>query len=81
MIGAAKLPASVPFGRLAELRLAEHPLADRIGLDYGRGVFSDVRVKVFSSRETLARCIRMQERARPVADWRAVVKLRDGEGY
>lgn len=78
-----KLPRSVPPGRLTELNLAQHPLADRIGLGIGRGVFSEYQIKVFSHRKVLARCIRMQQRGPgngPIT-WKAVVPLTDGEGY
>lgn len=76
------LPKYVPLGRIAELKLSEHPHADRIGMRYGRSWDSECEVKIFSCREVLARCIRMQSsRESRCTDWKAVVQLRDSEGY
>lgn len=77
----ASIPQSVPLGRLAELRLAERPDADRIATASGTA-FGDVRLRRFNSRAVLARCVRMQQRRqRQPGDWRPIVALTDGEGY
>jgi hypothetical protein len=59
----------------------EHP--ERTGRrNAGHGLNFDVIYKVWPSRAALARTIRMQQKreTRPL-DWRACVKLSDGEGY
>ncbi len=77
------LPRYCAPGRLAELNLADHPDAARIGTQNGMAWDSDITIKVFTHRKVLAKCIRMQEQG-PTAGkllWRAVVPLTDGEGY
>ncbi len=78
-----KLPKMVPWGRLAELRLSERPDAERIGTKNATLRWdAEVVIKVFSDRKVLARCIRMQQqRESRNTDWRAVIKLKDAEGY
>jgi len=77
------LPNYVSPGRVAELKLSEHPDANRIGTRSGRSWDSDVTVKVFTHRSVLAKCIRMQQQGGTEGKllWRAVVPLTDGEGY
>lgn len=68
-----------PLGRLTELKHA-HP--ERTAYKVGYGAFADYVFQVFPNRQSMAKCIRMQEkRERHNSDWHAVVKLSDGEGY
>lgn len=55
----------------------------RAGVKPGKGIFDDYTVKLFKSRETLARLIRKEERDKCLGEvtWYAAVKLGDGEGY
>ena len=59
----------------------EHP--ERTARRSGVGHLNfDVVFKVWNAREPMARTIRMQERRESrQTDWRACVKLTDGEGY
>lgn len=67
-------------GAQAFSHVPEHP--DRTGRRDGHGLNFDVTFKVWPAREALARTVRMQEkRERMSSDWRACVKLSDGEGY
>lgn len=57
-----------------------HP--DRTASKTGTGMNFDVTFQVWPNRAALAKSIRMQERREHrQGDWRACVKLRDGEGY
>ena len=58
----------------------EHP--ERTARKSGTGLNFDVVFQVWPNRSSMAKSIRMQERRehRP-DDWRAVVKLRETEGY
>lgn len=48
----------------------------------GTGMNFDVTYQVWPNRQSMAKSIRMQERReRHSDDWRACVKLSDGEGY
>jgi hypothetical protein len=48
----------------------------------GSGTFADYIFQVFPNRQSMAKCIRLQEkRERHYSDWHAVIKLTDGEGY
>lgn len=70
----------MPFGRSLEHK-PEHPerTARR---SVGRGLEHDIEFKTWNAREPMARAIRAQQRREPHSgDWRAVVPLRDGEGY
>ena len=68
----------VPFGRVAEWNLKEHPDAPRIAVK-PCGEW-DVVAEVWPSRKALALAVRMQERAGRVK-LRPVIRLTDGEGY
>lgn len=58
----------------------DHP--ERTATKQGRGLDFDVTYQVWPSRAAMAKTIRMQEqRESRIDDWRAVVKLSDGEGY
>lgn len=46
-----KLPRTVPFGRLGELRA--RPDSDLIAYSFGGGLMGDARVKVYASRAAL----------------------------
>jgi len=76
------LPASVPGGRMSELRLNERSDADRIAYHGQGGMSFDISIKRFPSREALVRTIRRQE-SQPAhyLDWRAIVPLGISEGY
>jgi hypothetical protein len=68
-----------PLGRLNELK-HEHP--ERTAYKMGSGTFADYIFQVFPNRQSMAKCIRLQEkRERHYSDWHAVIKLTDGEGY
>lgn len=67
------------LGRLSELK-HEHP--ERTAMKVGYGIFADYTFKVFPNREAMAKCIRMQQkRAYDSHDWKAVIPLKDSEGY
>lgn len=56
--------------------------ADRTACKSGTGMDMDCYYQVWPSRVAMARSIRMQQKRSPKgADWRACVKLTDGEGY
>lgn len=68
-----------PLGRLNELK-HEHP--ERTAYKVGYGAFADYVFQVFPNRQSMAKCIRMQEkRASDIHDWHAVIKLSITEGY
>jgi hypothetical protein len=46
-----RLPRTIPFGRLAELRA--RPDANLIAYTMGAGIFDDCRLKLYASREAL----------------------------
>jgi len=67
----------VAVGRQSEVKM-EHPerMSSRMLPSW------DLEFKTWSSRETLARAIRMQERREAHSmDWKAVIPLTPGEGY
>lgn len=56
--------------------------AERTARKDGTGMNFDVTFQMWPNRASLAKSIRMQERREHrQGDWRACVKLRDGEGY
>lgn len=58
----------------------EHP--ERTARKSGSGIDFDVTFQVWPNRASLAKSIRMQQKRENRADdWRACVKLTDGEGY
>ena len=68
-----------PLGRLNELK-HEHP--ERTAYKVGYGAFADYVFQVFPNRQSMAKCIRMQEkREHKQSDWEAVIALSAGEGY
>ena len=68
-----------PLGRMNELK-HEHP--ERTAYKSGYGMFPDIIFQVFPNRQSMAKCIRLQQkREYRQNDWKAVVKLSDGEGY
>ena len=68
-----------PLGRLNELK-HEHP--ERTAYKVGYGAFADYVFQVFPNRQSMAKCIRMQEkREHKQSDWKAVIALSAGEGY
>jgi hypothetical protein len=73
----------VPTGRVVE-HLEGKPL-ERVSIRTVRSrdtMCSDTEIKVWNSREVMARAIRMQEgRAHSPWDWRAWVPLTTGEGF
>ncbi len=66
-------------GRMNEV---EHPAPDRTAYK-SIGTFGETVIfQVWSNRQAMARSIRMQERReRHSDDWKALVRLSDGEGY
>ncbi len=74
---------SAPMGRLPEALAALTPEQRQCAATKaGRGVFDDYTIQIWTNRPAMARSIRMQEkRAGRADDWRAVVKLTDGEGF
>jgi hypothetical protein len=70
---------TAPLGRLSEVK---HDYPERTAVKQGYGMFPDYIFQVFPNRESMAKCIRMQEKRAPTQhDWKAVIKLSDGEGY
>ena len=70
---------TIPLGRLAETK---HDAPERTAMKVGYGMFADYVFQVFPNRESMARCIRMQQkREYRRGDWKAVLPLTDGEGY
>ncbi len=68
-----------PLGRLSELK---HEYPERTAYKLGYGMFADYVFQVFPNRQSMAKCIRLQEkRASDSHDWHAVIKLSEGEGY
>jgi hypothetical protein len=54
----------------------------RAGVKPGLGIFDDYTVKLFKSRQALARLIRKEQSEPPkINSWYAVIKLGDVEGY
>ena len=67
------------FGRINEIK-HEHP--ERNAMKSGMGIFADYTFQVFPNRQSMAKCIRLQQkRASRPDDWKAIVPLTDGEGY
>lgn len=67
-------------GAQAFSHVPDHP--ERTARRDGSGMNFDVTFKVWPAHEPLARTIRMQQkREAHSSDWRACVKLTDGEGY
>lgn len=71
----------VPLGRLTgTLQRLKFP--ERSAYRAGVGAFSDYTVQTWSSREAMARSIRMQERGAPrPGRWKPVLPLATNEGY
>lgn len=70
---------TVPLGRLSEVK-HEHP--ERTAMKQGYGMFPDYIFQVWPNRQSMAKTIRMQEKRESTQhDWKAVIKLSDGEGY
>ena len=70
---------SMPLGRTAE-HTPEHP--ERTATRFLPGIFGDIQYQVWPNRPSMARAIRMQQSAVPEnGSWRAVVALRETEGY
>jgi hypothetical protein len=58
----------------------EHP--ERTAYRHGSGMNFDVYFQVWPNRASMAKSIRMQQRREPrQGDWKAVIPLKDGEGY
>jgi hypothetical protein len=47
----------------------------------GLRIGDDDTLKVFKTRQAMARLIRKQEKNAPQSEWHPIVKLTDGEGY
>jgi hypothetical protein len=73
---------SVPFGRVPEVidKLSEDERG-RTAIRVGKRIGDNDLVQVWPNRKVMARFIRRDEKDKPVSDWRAVIKLSDGEGY
>jgi hypothetical protein len=57
----------------------QHPAPERTAM---QPLGWDYRYQVWPNRESMARSIRMQQKREPrQKDWKALVKLSDGEGY
>ena len=71
---------SCPLGRMNEIK-HEHP--ERTAYRNGVGMDFDIYFQVWPNRESMARSIRMQERGHNLGKriWKAVVPLRETEGY
>jgi hypothetical protein len=71
-----------PSGRIAEhvAKLSEDERG-RAAIKPGQRIGDDDTIQIWNARSVMARSIRMQERGKPQADWRPIVKLTDGEGY
>ena len=70
---------TLPLGRMNE---AEHEHPERTARKQGSGMFPDYIFQVWPDRAAMARSIRMQERRSPTQyDWKAIIKLSDGEGF
>jgi len=70
---------SMSFGQAMNFK-PPHP--ERTARSEGRSWDSPVVYQEWPNRESMARSIRMQQsRAPSPADWKACVKLSDGEGY
>ncbi len=67
------------LGRLNEVK---HKYPERTAMKVGVGMFADYTFKIFPNRQSMAKCIRMQQkREYHQGDWRAIIPLTDGEGY
>ena len=72
----------MPFGRYIDWRKGNPPNLDRTSTMSEPGINGLAVVRVWNSREVMARAIRAQQRRAPHnSDWKACVPLRDGEGY
>ena len=72
----------MPFGRYSEWYKAGQPNLERTSVKTEPGINGLTVVRVWNSREVMARAIRAQQKREPMnGDWSACVKLRDGEGY
>jgi hypothetical protein len=68
-----------PLGRIKELK-HEHP--ERTAFKAGYGLFADYTFKEFPNRQSMAKCIRMQQkREHRQDDWKPIIPLTYGEGY
>ena len=72
----------LPFGRMAEyIATLSDDERQRTAIKCGRNIGDDDTAQTWNCRKAMAVTIRIQERSSPVAQWRPVVKLTDGEGY
>lgn len=59
-----------------------HPFPERTAASSGASRDRKITYQVWPNRESMARSIRMQQqRASKSTDWKAVVRLKDTEGY
>ena len=70
---------SCPLGRINELK---HEYPERTAYHAGYGIFSDYTFKIFPNRQSMAKCIRLQQkREYHQSDWKPIIPLKDNEGY
>jgi len=50
-------------------------------IKHGIRLGSEDTLKVFKTRQAMARLIRKQEKNAPHSEWHPIIKLTDGEGY
>ncbi len=70
---------SVPLGRRGDY---PHPAPERTAIRSSPTIWVDDFYQVWPNRESMARSIRMQERGPwNIRHWKAMIPLKDGEGY
>lgn len=70
------------FGRMPEevAKLTEEQ-KQCAAIKHSLRIGGDDTLKVFKSRQAMAKLIRKQEKTAPFSEWNPIVKLTDGEGY